>query len=528
MSYYLKYRPQTIGDLDLTQARETLQGILRSGEFAHAYLFAGPKGTGKTSSARIVAKLLNCDKNRKALEVQKVREVRKGKKSRGLEEPCGKCESCRRIARGSSMAVIEMDAASNRGIDDIRQLKERVGLAPSEGLYTVYVIDEVHMLTTEAFNALLKTLEEPPTHAVFVLCTTEAHMLPQTVVSRCTLVQFTKANQKEVARSLDKVVKGEGLKVEDGVIERISGRVDGSFRDGIKLLEQLATNIEGKVTLEAVDQMTGYSQEYESGLLLEMVYKGQVKQVLDEITRRSQAGVDFGILGKRIVEALREEVLEMATKKDSMFNSRKSLLEKMMTAIRQIKGSEISQLPIELALVEWMMENSSVNRNELGDNTASKRERVSRKDGKADRDGLKRDAGGIAKSRTKVITGKKNGSAGKGNLDGIMDKWVDILGRIRRDNVSLEAFLKATKPISVDGKFLTLEVFYAFHKEQLEQARHREMIDRVISELTGFTLRTKFVMKGKIAPDQTNQEIVNVTGKVKDEELAEAVEEIFG
>jgi len=202
VSFYLKYRPQRVGELDLVSVRESLGRILKSGRFAHAYLFAGPKGTGKTSSARILAKVLNCVDNNGKPKNQKTNKLKNKKETtQELREPCGKCGSCKAIVGGSSMAVMEMDAASNRGIDDIRELRERVALAPAGGKYAVYVIDEVHMLTTEAFNALLKTLEEPPAHAVFVLCTTEVHKLPGTVVSRCTQVKFTKASRGEVVAS---------------------------------------------------------------------------------------------------------------------------------------------------------------------------------------------------------------------------------------------------------------------------------------------------------------------------------------
>src|SRR5687767_12395504 len=238
MSFYLKYRPRNIGELDLDTVRESLESILKSGKFSHAYLFVGPRGAGKTSAARILAKVVNC-----------LRRVESG-------EPCLECEMCKMIENGSALDVIEIDAASNRGIDNIRELREKIGLAPVMGTRKVYIIDEVHMLSIDAFNALLKTLEEPPMHAMFVLCTTEDHKVPETVVSRCIRVQFTKANEEEVKRSLMKAITGEKLNVLEEALIMLARSVDGSFREGHKVLEQLAS-LEKEVTLLDVKKVIG-------------------------------------------------------------------------------------------------------------------------------------------------------------------------------------------------------------------------------------------------------------------------------
>ena len=177
-SFYLKYRPQTIADLDLKSVREFFARLVKSGKTHHAYLFAGPRGTGKTSAARILAKIINCDK--------------------GRGEPCNRCDACVAITRGNWPDLMEIDAASNRGIDDVRALRETVGLAPLRGRNKVYLIDEAHMLTPEAFNALLKTLEEPREEVVFILATTEPDKLPETVVSRCIRVNFNRASKEEL------------------------------------------------------------------------------------------------------------------------------------------------------------------------------------------------------------------------------------------------------------------------------------------------------------------------------------------
>jgi DNA polymerase III subunit gamma/tau len=217
MVFYRKYRPQKIDDLDNRDVRETLTSVLSQAVPPHAFLFTGPKGLGKTSSARIVAKVVNCTglsankEQNKKISISKSL-VQSSKLDAGASiEPCDKCESCISIADGTNMDILEIDAASNRGIDEIRDLKEKIRLAPLSSKMKVYIIDEVHMLTTEAFNALLKTLEEPPAHAMFILCTTEAQKLPATIVSRCLHVAFRKATEEELVRSFERISKGEKL-----------------------------------------------------------------------------------------------------------------------------------------------------------------------------------------------------------------------------------------------------------------------------------------------------------------------------
>ena len=234
MVYYGKYRPQTISDLDLFYVREKLSAILSSKEIPHAFLFTGSKGLGKTSSARILAKAINCTE-RVSSNLQLASS--KKQEARSQEpisiEPCNKCDVCVSITNGSNIDVLEIDAASNGGVEEMRTLRERVKFASSTLKKKVYIIDEVHMLSTGAFNALLKTLEEPPSHVVFVLATTELHKLPATVVSRTFQVQFEKPSQDELIHSLKRIVTGEKLKVNDEVLTEIYKVAEGSFRDGL-------------------------------------------------------------------------------------------------------------------------------------------------------------------------------------------------------------------------------------------------------------------------------------------------------
>lgn len=249
LSLYRKYRSQKFEDiLGQSHITQTLQNALRTGRVTHAYLFCGPRGTGKTTTARVLAKALNCEKG-------------------PTPDPCDQCSACVRIREGHSLDVVEIDAASNRGIDEIRALREQVGLAPVEERYKLYIIDEVHMLTTEAFNALLKTLEEPPRNVVFVLATTEAHKVPRTIISRCQRFDFRRGGPQELLNRLEYVARQEGFVYEPSALQAIANASAGSFRDALALLEQAHAYSPEKLTLKAVQEVLG---SVETPTLLEL------------------------------------------------------------------------------------------------------------------------------------------------------------------------------------------------------------------------------------------------------------------
>src|SRR5918911_448970 len=237
---YLKYRSQTFSDLVGQDAiARTLQNAVSEGRVAHAYLFSGVRGTGKTSTARILAKAINCLNRQGA-------------------EPCGSCSACLEIGSGAAVDLVEIDAASNRGIDEIRDLRERVKYLPASLKMKVYIIDEAHMLTSEAFNALLKTLEEPPAHVLFVLATTEPHKIPLTVASRCQRFDFRRIDTPTIASRLARIVSSEGVAVEPAVLQLLARLARGSMRDAITILDQLmGQSASGSLTVGAVQELLG-------------------------------------------------------------------------------------------------------------------------------------------------------------------------------------------------------------------------------------------------------------------------------
>lgn len=272
IALYRAWRPQSFHDMVGQQhIIQTLQNSLRERRFSHAYLFSGPRGTGKTSAAKILAKAVNCEQG-------------------PGPEPCNACEACRRITAGSVMDVVEIDAASNRGVEEIRDLREKVKYAPTEVRHKVYIIDEVHMLTTEAFNALLKTLEEPPAHVMFILATTEPHRLPATIISRCQRFDFRRVSLDEQVTRLEQVCADEHIQADRESLTYIAKLSDGGMRDALSLLDQAASFTDGQVTYQQVLDITGGMPEEQFAELAQAVQAGDVGTILSVIERLMQEG----------------------------------------------------------------------------------------------------------------------------------------------------------------------------------------------------------------------------------------------
>jgi DNA polymerase-3 subunit gamma/tau len=355
---YRKWRSQTFNELVGQEAiTRTLQNAIASGRVGHAYLFCGPRGTGKTSTGRLLAKAINC------LEADP--------KAR----PCDKCEACRSISEGRAMDLIEIDAASNRGIDEVRELRDKINFQPTYLKKKVYIIDEAHMMTEAAFNALLKTLEEPPPHAVFVLATTDPQDIPATVVSRCQRFDFQRIGLDQMVARLEFVCEQEGIAAEQGALEMVARQATGSLRDALSLLDQLIVYSGGQITVEAVRLMLGVMNTEAVADFVEALGAGDMAGGLEQINRLVQSGTDLKRFNRELVEHLRNlmllkvnpqsrELADMTTEAHEQLQDQAGRLDlssivaflKVFSGVDyNLKVSPYGQLPLELALMECLL-----------------------------------------------------------------------------------------------------------------------------------------------------------------------------
>jgi len=504
MVFYRKYRPQKLSELvGQDHIRKTLLAQLETGKISHAYLFCGPKGSGKTTTARILAKAVNCNNNANRLKT-----AAKNNKTdtnlltldvqRTFSEPCDQCDSCQAILADRHLDVIEIDAASNRGIDDIRNLREKIKLAPLMGVYKVYIIDEVHMLTTEAFNALLKILEEPPTHVMFILCTTAPEKLPVTIISRCQRFDFTRAREKELLLLLKRVVEKENLEIGDDLLAIIAKRAEGSFRDALSLLDQLSLSVTfGQGEMEKVLPYTAFERVSN---FVQYLVSGDAKEAIRTLNDFVELGVDLKVFLTDLLSWLRRllfykegvkefvEPSQLTTEVDQKLEeqaksiSRKKILELLRlfsTAVSEMKNSPIPQLPIEIAVVQSCHQDGGDENDKIGGLSRQKLERKVAVDSEDD-----------ANEKTSA-----NLSVQLTTIEVIKTRWPAILEKVKSKNSSLSALLSRCQPSDLrDGK-LFLDVPFKFHKERLEERGSRYLVERTIGEFFGQPIKVEVLLK---------------------------------
>ncbi len=530
MVFYRKYRPQTLEQLiGQSVVSDTLVKAFQGGKLSHAYLFCGPRGVGKTSTARLLAKLINCETDPASTTL-----------------PCNLCSSCLSITEGTNMDLIEIDAASNRGIDDIRELRDKVKLSPSQSRKKVYIIDEVHMLTTEAFNALLKTLEEPPSHVLFILATTELHKIPQTILSRVQKLEFKEASVEDSLEALKRVVKEEKLEVMEDALLEIAKRADGSYRDGLKLLDQLASGGE-KITLELVEKNTRSGTFDQSLEILTAVSQKQTESALECVVQVSQIGTNMKDFTHGMMEILRSVLyiqngVTLQTK--NIFGQIKfeklqilatqfskedvvTILSLLQEAQEKMKYTTIPGLPLEIAIVESSLERKSLPQSAFIEPVSIP----------AVQPGIQLTenisvaqvvnlAESVNKSGQTKATDDVVGAPvdpGVDELPKIQDKWTYVLETIKPYNFSLEALLRQVSLKSCFNGIVELEVPYSFHQRILEAPKSRSLLESVLTEVLEKPARISCVLGQRPIGVE---EVANVE-VAADDEVIKIAAEIF-
>lgn len=512
MSWYRLYRPQTVSGLHSAATRSAMESILRSGKFSHAYLMVGPRGTGKTTSARILARLLNCERNRTLVEGR----VRGELVSGAFEEPCGTCVACTAIAAGNSMCVTEIDAASQTGIDNIRALQEMLMLTAADGPVRVCIFDEVHMLSKSSFNALLKVLEEPPRHVVFVLATTNPEKVPPTVVSRCQQLQSRMATLEELTTALQGVADAERITVERDVLQRIAERADGSFRDAVKLFEQACW---GKTSLSMAELeagAVGLAQDWTTRLLAALRQKDPVAtgSALREIR---DSGVNASDVQRGVLLLLRAEAVRGEDR------SALAMLKQLNQPINA--NLPFPELPFEIACMEWCLgaaappaapaapaspavktssnvaigASAGVNVSRTSVGSALRTPKVeSVPDAPVREENL---APVQSKTEGKTSSGVSI-SADIGETSPItvltaQERWGAILTAVGKKTMSLNSVLKTAQPVSAEQQTLTIEVSFPFHKDKLQEEKHLRLLEMAVREVCGWPTARIALVVGK-------------------------------
>ena len=513
---YRKYRPTNFSEVvGQDHIVKTLKNAIASNRAAHAYLFTGPRGTGKTTVARILAKAVNCEK------------LKNG-------EPCDKCPACLGISQGSFLDLIEIDAASHTGVDNIRELIEKIRFTPSAAKYKVYIIDEVHMLSRGAFNALLKTLEEPPAHAIFILATTEIHKVPAPILSRCQRFDFKRISVSEIVEKLAEIAKKEKVKIDQKALELIALEAGGGMRDAESLLGQIFSLENKEVTLEEARAILGTADLTTTVKMVDYLAEQKYKEGINFVSRINDDGYDLEQFAKSLVDYLRKIIL---LKVDGGFSKNLSsemteeqiketekiaakivmprlikMIKLFIEAEKEIKSAIIPQLSLELAIAELDISDNDLKKEK------SKIKEIKEKTSEVISESLKTSQQFIKKTVPSVIESvvkkvkseksresritnhespKNNEQSEKSNLDfnleEVRDNWDEILEKVKPHNHSITAFLKTCQPAATEENTLIIANKYTFHLERLKDPRNRKIIEDVIGEIFGIKPTIKFI-----------------------------------
>jgi DNA polymerase-3 subunit gamma/tau len=528
--FYRKWRPQTLSEvLGQEPVTQTLRHAVESGKIAHAYLFCGPRGTGKTSTARILAKAVNCP-------------------NQAAGEPCNACDMCRSITEGRALDVIEIDAASNRGIDEIRSLREKANYAPSLARYKVYIIDEVHMLTEAACNALLKTLEEPPGHVIFVLATTEAHKVIATIVSRCQRFNFHRLRQADIMDKLKLICEREGIHIEPGSLELIARAATGSLRDAENILQQMIAYYGNQIELDQIQAELGVSWDSRVRQLAQCVVSRDVAAGLKVINSLNSDGIDLRQFNLGLVEYLRglllaksrcEEALDVTSEDLAEMGSlaADATLDYLLKAVKSFssidfRSDNYSALSLELALLGCALSlpagqeqltttkpSETADTNEITESLEETEVPVAL------------DSSEVSSEVPVTLDNSEVTSEGiSQDIDYLRSRWREFIKSLRGEGSSgnLDAFLRsACDPVTLEDDTLVLGFYYSFHKEKIEDVKYRHLVEKKLKEVFGRPYKIRCILvdsKREVSPQARTQNPVikaalEMGARISEEEL---------
>lgn len=484
---YRKYRPQDFSSVvGQSHIVDVLKAQLVKGKVGQSYILIGPRGTGKTSVGRILAKAVNCT-------------------SLVDGNPCGKCDNCKLFQEGKSLDFVEIDAASNRSIDDIKVLKEKISFAPIQFKRKVYIIDEVHMLSKDAFNALLKTLEEPPTHALFILATTEVTKVPITILSRCQRFDFklaTLTNLKDVLRNISSMEK---KNIEDEVLDTIAEMGRGSFRDSQSILQKLINHSEDnvKVNQDMALSILGLSQIKELTSLFESIYEGDNEKSQGILKEILISGVSPSNLTSQLIR-YSEKALGISKYKEERIYL---VLESLLDLEKKLRLTDYDDLAMELCIYnlsnkkEKKVEKKEIETETKPSKIKEEKEVVSEKEEVKDEKVVQEE---VVNNIEKVDIAKTEVTDKYMSVKGV---WLDLLTGIKARNVHLASFLSQAVIEGVEGNIIKLKLKYAFHKSKIDNNKSKEMIEDELKKLTGSRMILDTYVGGSI-DDEKKPDIV--------------------
>ncbi|MBU2025772.1 MAG: DNA polymerase III subunit gamma/tau [Patescibacteria group bacterium] len=523
-SLYNKYRPKHFKDIIEQESIVTvLKNSVELKQVAHAYLFCGPKGTGKTTMARIFAKAINCVQPKNG-------------------EPCGQCPSCKMIESNQNLDITEIDAASHTGVDNIRELTENIRTSPASLKYKVYVIDEVHMLSKGAFNALLKSLEEPPEFVIFILATTEIHKVPATIISRCQRFNFRRLQSRYIIEKLKMIASGEAVDVSPGALNLIAASAEGGMRDAESLFDQIINLKHGKIKAPDIESLLGVPNNRIFFNFTRAVLNKDLKLGFDVITKLVYSGYDMNNFLKNLIEYLRDILI---LKIDAQYKSdliekmdEKSLLDLEAIAIKTspaligktmveliqaknlIKDSPLPQIPIELALTKLIAGNGDIEAISPKNQAEEKPEAIKIASKQAPKPEKIPQPKQTPKTQNPPKRKKsKDEPKNKLSMDQIYRIWPRLILEVKKHNRSLWAVIQNCQPMGIDDdNQILVKTQYAFHKSKLEDRGNKELVSRIAGKLLASPCAFCYLLESEISPDfkkdnkTTTQQVLNEFG----------------